>query len=155
MSNFNRPYSAPLSPGRITNAPTFDLTSLEGNCVAELLGATDSDSDELIEMLFLRLVDDNQWYRMFLNAGIGFWEKWTKEEAFREYEDDRLIDFAARWQLVGSKIIFAKCVGGTWDDLTLSSFKLVMEKGTLNFAFIDLQDMESETVISFTPDNEV
>ncbi|AFY38964.1 hypothetical protein Lepto7376_2695 [[Leptolyngbya] sp. PCC 7376] len=144
---------------RIKNAPTFNLESLQGQHVTEILGATNADSEDFIEMLFLNVVGDPQWHRIFLDAGIGFWEKMPKESAFYDYEEHHLIDYAARWNLSGAKIISAKCVGETWNDLTshsrifeLSYFKLVTDAGILILAYVDPHNMESETVLSFIPD---
>lgn len=137
---------------RLANGPSFELDQLVGRHVRELLGATESDSDELIEVLFLRFSDgDPEWHRLFLDAGIGFWEKMPREKAFYDYGDMRLMDLAGRWQLRGTQIVSANCVGGTGNDSTLSRFSLVMKSGTLSLAFVDSGDLESGTAIRFTP----
>ena len=138
---------------RLANGPNFDLDQLAGCHLRELLGATESDDGERIEMLFLRVDGDPEWHRMFLDGGIGFWEKVPQEEAFDDYDDLRLVDLADRWQLRDSQIVSAHCVGGTWEDATLSHFSFELSSGAVKLAFVDSHDMESSTAIHFTPRN--
>ena len=145
---------------RLQNAPAFELQSLEGNYIDEIFAASDSGSNRFIEMLFLNLVGEDKWHRIFLDAGIGFWEKMSREKAFYDFEDCCLIDYSKRWKLNGAKIISAQCIGETWDDFTssasgevlVSSFQFVMDIGTINFAYAESHNMESETLIHFIPE---
>lgn len=139
---------------RLANGPEFDLNRLKNRQLDALIGATESDNDELIEMLFIHLAGDENWHRVFLQAGIGFWEAWSKEDAFCDFEDLRLIDFADRWRLRGTRIGSATCRGGTWQDSTLSQFSFAMDAGKVTLKFVDSADMESDTAIRFSPSSE-
>lgn len=134
---------------RLVNAPEFELDDLRDQTIRDLIGCTESDNDYAIEMLFLRISDDGIWHRLFLDAGIGFWETWTEEEAFSAYEDHRRIDFAHRWGLTGITITKAECFGTDWAEPGLSDFRIALSSGTLIFRYADLNDMESDTVLSF------
>ncbi len=134
---------------RLANGPSFRLESLVGKHVAEIVSATDSTSDDVIEMLFLRVTEDSDWHRLFLDAGIGFWEAWCQADAFADYEDLRMIDLTDRWKLAGEKILAADCLGGNWDGSTLSRFLIELGTGSLHLNFSDSTDMDSDSVISF------
>ena len=86
---------------------------------------------------------------MFLDAGIGFWETWSKDEAFSGYEDNGRIDFADRWGLSGAEVLKAECFGSDLVESGLSSFRIELTMGALNFGYADLNDMESETILDF------
>lgn len=88
---------------------------------------------------------------MFLEAGVGFWEVWDEPDAFCDYEELRLIDFADRWGLAGRTILAAECIGGTWDDSVLSRFMIVMDCGTLTLSSRDSANIESGAVLAFQP----
>jgi len=134
---------------RLANGPEFALDQLVGRHVDALIGATETDRDDLIEMLFIRLAGDQDWHRVFLDAGIGFWETMSKEDAFCDYEDLRLIDFGDRWQVNGHQISSATCTGGTWEDSMLSQFSFVTSAGTVVLEFVDSTDIESDTAVRF------
>jgi hypothetical protein len=134
---------------RLANGPSFRLESLIGKTVAQLIGATDYRTDERLEMLFLRVGESNGWHRMFLQAGIGFWEVWDEADAFCDYDDLRLIDFTDRWNIASCTIISAECIGGTWDDSVLSRFVIALNSGTLQLSFCDSGDMDSDAVLAF------
>ena len=134
---------------RLANGPEFALHQLIGRRIDALLGATEAESDELIEMLFIHLVGDENWHRVFLDAGIGFWETMSKEDAFRDYKDSRLVNFAARWHVKGGQISSAICTGGLWKDLTLSRFSFTTDAGTVILKFMDPTDIESNTAVRF------
>ena len=134
---------------RLINAPQFKLDDLCGQRIRALIGYSEGDSDQVVEMLFLRISDDGIWHRLFLDAGIGFWETWPKKEAFSEYEKDRRIDFADRWGLLGAEILTAECFGSGLVESGLSSFRIELTMGALNFGYADLNDMESETILDF------
>ncbi|MEK6238509.1 MAG: hypothetical protein N2C14_27640 [Planctomycetales bacterium] len=136
---------------RIANAPRFSLSLLAGHRITELIGATESDIDDLIEMLFIRIDDATDWHRVFLQAGIGFWENMSKQDAFSEFEDLRQIDFADRWGIRGASLLSAECIGGTWEDSVLSQFEFVLSLGTVRLNFADLTDMDSDSMITFEP----
>ncbi|MFO1046142.1 MAG: hypothetical protein U0941_30560, partial [Planctomycetaceae bacterium] len=134
---------------RLANGPEFHLDQLNGRQLESLIGATEADSDELIEMLFIHLTGDENWHRVFLDAGIGFWETMSKADAFGDYENFRLVNLADRWHIKGSRISSATCIGGTWDDSRLSRFSFVTDVGTIVFEFVDSTDMDSDTVVRF------
>ena len=100
-------------------------------------------------MLFIHLVGDENWHRVFLDSGIGFWETMSKDDAFYDYDDLCLVNFADRWRIKGSRIISATCKGGSWQDSTLSRFEFETDVGNVFFEFVDPTDMESNTAIKF------
>lgn len=134
---------------RINNDSNFELTELIGKRLSRLLGATESEDDCVVEMMFLQVHGDKQWYRMFLQAGLGFWEIWNEKEAFYDYTEHRLVDFGKRWDVLGQTIILARCIGGEHDDSELSRFEIMMTNGTLRFNFQDPKDLTSDTVLQF------
>lgn len=136
---------------RLVNAPEFELDELCGKSIQDLVGCTESDNDCAIEMLFLRISEDGIWHRLFLDAGIGFWETWTEEEAFSEYTDHRRIDFADHWGLGGVTILTAECFGTDLAEPGLSDFRIELTSGTLTFRYADVNDMESDTILVFDP----
>jgi hypothetical protein len=136
---------------RLANGPEFELDQLKNRQVHALIGATEADSDELIDMLFIHLAGDENWHRVFLDAGIGFWETISKGDAFCDYEDLRLVNLADRWDINGSRISSATCKAGTWEDSTLSRFSFVTNVGTVVLDFVDSTDMESDTAVRFFP----
>jgi len=117
--------------------------------VAQVIGATDDKADNLLEMLFLRVRESDKWHRMFLQAGIGFWEVLDEVDAFADYQELRLIDFTDRWDLANHTITSAECNGGSWDDSILSRFLIETNSGTLHMAFSDQNDMESDAILTF------
>lgn len=102
-------------------------------------------------MLFLHLDGDSEWHRIFLDAGIGFWEKWSKEDTCYDYAELRQIDFSNRWGIAGTRILSARCETSAHEDSYISWFSLIFEAGTLTFAFAHPQDMDSQTVVAFMP----
>lgn len=134
---------------RLANGPKFDFDQLTGRHVDALIGATKDDRDDLIEMLFIHLTGDQDWHRVFLDAGIGFWETMSKEDAFCDYEDLRLIDFGDRWHVKSHQILSAICTGVTWEDSKLSQFSFVTGAGTVVLEFLDSTDLESDTAVRF------
>ena len=134
---------------RLVNAPEFELDELCGQTIRELVGRTECDNDQSIEMLFLRISDDGIWHRLFLDAGIGFWETWTEVEAFSDYTNHRQIDFADRWKLCGATILTAECFGTDWAEPGLSDFRIGLTNGKLTFRYADPNDMESDTILEF------
>ncbi len=134
---------------RLVNAPAFDLDELVGAAICDLVGCVHDNEPFGVEMLFIRLEGDRLWHRLFLQAGIGFWEKWPEDEAFGDYLDYRRIDFGKRWGLSGLKILSAECIGSNWEDAGVSEFKIGFETGLLNFRFSDPDDVDSEAVLDF------
>jgi hypothetical protein len=137
---------------RLANAPVFELDELVGRTLLEIAGCADGEDDVAIQMLFIRIAEDDLWHRLFLQAGIGFWEKWTEEEAFEDFLDLRRVDFTERFGLSGAKIVAAECIGTDWDDAELSVFRLRFDHGELTFRFVDPGDEDSSTVLDYRAD---
>jgi len=114
-------------------------------------GCTESESDQAIEMLFLRVSNSGIWHRLFLDAGIGFWGTYTEEDAFFDYLNVSRIDFADRWNLTGTTIVTADCFGTELDEPGLSAFRITFSSGTLSFRYADQNDMDSGTLLEFLP----
>ena len=135
---------------RLVNAPAFDLDELVGASIRDLVGCVNDDDPFGVEMLFIRVSGDEIWHRLFLQAGIGFWEKWPEDEAFEHYLDYRRVDFAERWGLVGMSVLSAECIGTDWGDPGVSEFRIDVGCGLLTFRFSDPSDGDSETVLDFS-----
>ena len=129
---------------RLANAPAFNLDELVGASIYDFVGCVHGDDPFGVEMLFIRVEGDQLWHRLFLQAGIGFWEKWPEDEAFGDYLDYRRVDFGKRWGLSRLKILSAECIGPNWEDPGASEFKIGFEHGLLTFRFSDPDDGDSE-----------
>lgn len=130
---------------RLRNDAFFPLPDLQGAMIGELVGFEDDGANTLL----LRLDPDDRWHRLFLDAGIGFWEYWTREEAFEFHEDLPVIDYAERWNLSGAVIQSAVCTGMVTDQSGLSEFHIFTDRGVISLRHSDPSDRESDEIITF------
>lgn len=136
---------------RLANAPMFQLDELADRKIVELVGCSERHNLQNIMVLHILLQDEPDWYRIFLDAGIGFFEKYSKEEAFEDFLDVPHIDFGKRWNLIGQTIVSASCIGTDIDDPVLSRFCLSTGVGTVVLRYLNPKDMDSPTLLELRP----
>jgi len=139
----------PEPRGRLAQAAAFEMTELLGRPVEQLVAYGDHiNGPDAVDIVAFRLAGDRYWHRVFLDAGIGFWEEWDTQRAFGPYEDEERFDLAARWGLRGQPVLAAACVGAPAGS---SRFAWRLPGGTLRFVYRDLQDIDGPTTLRFEP----
>jgi hypothetical protein len=98
------PTQEPGPQGRIFQSSQFETDLVAGRRILELIsvgwGGTGSNEPLSLDVLLLR-VDEGRWHRMFLDAGLVFWEEWGNEEVAEDLDDAVQDDLAGRFGLGG------------------------------------------------------
>lgn len=133
--------------GRLFQGLAFEVTDLRGRTVESLLGSTSlPDRDDCPEMMFLK-VRGRPWQRFFLDAGIGFWEEWSEADAFRDYEDLRTVDYGARFQVLGDRILRVSCRPET--PAEPARIVVALGSGEIQLRRVDPADPTSDSELTF------
>ena len=130
---------------RLVNDHNFECTNLQELEVEQIFGFFEEDSSHSINMIILKLKEKELWQRLFLDAGLGFWEEWDEESTFLDYDEDPFIDLAEKYSLKGQLIKKIQCKG-SYNELSFMVFKIGSCK--LKYEFVDKSDCESETILT-------
>ena len=131
---------------RLANDRNFKLIELKSKHIEEFFGYQNPKTKD-VGMICLRVAEQTEWHYLFLDAGIGFWGKYSPdemEEIFEEWEDDIKLNLAQKFCLKSMKIMEAVC-----ENPWLSHFRFKFEHGKLIFYFEDQNDIESKTLVEF------
>ena len=135
--------------GRIVDGPDFAMGELVGNIAEMVVGyRCDSTDGEIIDIIGMKFAGIDYWHRFFLDAGCGFWEEWTAEEVFYDFDDCDRVDLATRWGLQGSRIVDARCKRDPATP-TPSECTWTFEHGDLVLMYLDDNVEEEVTIVRF------
>jgi hypothetical protein len=108
------------------------------------VGYYQGDQPNGIDVVVLKIEGSDLYQRFFLDAGIGFWEEWCREEAIEDYEDCQTIDLYSKYFLAGKSVAIIECKG-SYEELSSIIFEIDNTK--LIYQYTDKNDLESETVL--------
>ena len=94
-------------------------------------------------MIVIKLREDELYQRFFLDAGLGFWEEWSKEDALSDLEDCRARNFAEELNLTNKKVDKIECV----DTGDLAHFEFSIGGYTFKLKFSNPSIMDSTNVL--------
>jgi len=128
----------------------FEVTHLRGAVVDELVGVI-AYHDDLQPALILLKPSRGFWQQFYLDVGGGFWEQWPDSVIDDMCADEayKYVDYAERFGLRGAEILEIKCEPAAAEIGSHISVRL--SRGTLLLAPQDANDIESSSVVSFTP----
>ena len=128
---------------------TFDVPEVAGLVVTQLVGFTAGPSDDRPEKLVLAGADGRR-FAFFLSAFIGYWDPVSDmeyEELLADYAGIRQVDHGARYQLVGARVIGARC----FQSDTGTQIQVELDRGELRLTTLDENDPHSDSQLSFAP----
>ncbi|WP_223786560.1 hypothetical protein [Marinicella meishanensis] len=128
---------------RLINDCSFACTDLEGMEVEAFYGFYEAGNPQCFDMIIFKLKEQHLWQRLFLDAGIGFWEALEKEAAFADYSDLTCVDFGTELKLKGQRVNNIECIGG---ENKFSSMLFEIGNHRLIYQYADKDDMDSDTV---------
>jgi hypothetical protein len=129
---------------RLINDHSFVCPELAGKKIESMVGYYEGDQPNGIDMVVLKVEGKDLYQRFFLDAGIGFWEEWSEEEATEDYENFQPIDLSSKYFLSGKNIEAIECKGSYKE---FSSIIFEIENTKLIYQYTDNNDLESETVL--------
>lgn len=131
---------------RLFQEETFEVKGLENRVVEQLFVYTDCPEREgAAELVFLK-PSARPWQKIFLDAGIGFWEEWD-EPVFEAYEDAERIDYGARLGLIGARILAAAAV---YDGPERGSRIVIqLSSGRLELRPTPAQELDADSEVIF------
>ncbi|MEA2602512.1 MAG: hypothetical protein QOF89_3504 [Acidobacteriota bacterium] len=103
----------------------FQLDELEG-CTLERLVGHSAAKDESPHAIFLKATN-RHWQRFYLDAGLGFWDEESDDEALEELAGEPAIDYGLRFGIVGARIGMIQCDPCPRITIALSSGVLTLE----------------------------
>lgn len=130
---------------RLVNDHCFECNALATQKVESFFGYYEGHESDGIDMLILKLKENDMYQRFFLDAGLGFWEEWDKEGTFLDYEDLKPVDLAAKYNLEGKEVISISCLGSFNE---LSSFIFEIGKEKLKLSYIEPESLDSDTILT-------
>ena len=133
-----------MSGKRLKNEHSFTCLNLTGMMVESIIGFNESHHKNGVDMIIMKFKEHNLHQRFFLDAGIGFWEEWSENDALNDYEDVEKIDLAKKYSLKNKRVSNIECHGSIG---ILSSFVFEFENTKLKLHYINKQDSESDTEI--------
>jgi len=134
---------------RLFHEETFEVTGLENRVVEQLLVYTDyPERDGAAEVVFLK-PSARPWQKIFLDAGLGFWEEW-EEPVFEAYEDVPCVDYGARLGLIGARIVGA---AGVCDGPGGSRIVIQLASGRLELRPTQPVDLESDSEVIYVSED--
>lgn len=136
---------------RQKNSPHFRMAEIEGRKIAALIGISDGHESQDILVLLMLLQGKRNWHRLFLDARIGFWEKWNEKEAFEDFVDLHKVDYGEQWNLFGETIRSANCFGTDETDPLSSKFEISLRPGKVVYRYADALDIDSPTILEMWP----
>lgn len=110
---------------RLQNDTAFDLVELRGKELRQLTGY--GRTGDIACLVFD--VGESQLHTIFLDAGIGFWERWSSEEIENTWHASRFVDLSSQWNLSSKRIISAACT--VPDDEAFSLFRIEFAHGVV------------------------
>lgn len=127
---------------------SFVVAHLEGREVEALLGVVEGQ-DDLKPILMLLKPEGRPWQKLFLDAGLGFWQQWPDLD-LSEYDDDgtyRRVDYMDLFSLHPATIREIECepVG---EDLA-SRILIRLTSGELELRPEDPAVLDSPSVVSW------
>ena len=129
---------------RLVNEHKFECPSLVGKTVESCIGYSESEVENEVDIVILKVKELELYQRFFLDAAIGFWEEYDFESAIEDFEDLNKIDIADQYSLVGKRISSIICTGAV--D-AISSFIFDIDGIILRYRLSDENDIDSETVL--------
>ena len=105
-----------MSDGRLHQDSAFSLPELAGCQVTAVLGVVKHAAPDDQPFVINMRLEDEQWHRFFLDAGLAFWSR-SSQLVDDDPEDDewRLVDYGAIHLLVGETLRSAEarpCIPG-------------------------------------------
>jgi len=129
---------------RLINDHSFVCPELSGKKIESMVGHYEGNQPNGIDMVVLKIEGKDLYQRFFLDAGMGFWEEWSKEEATEDYEECQGIDLSSKYFLSGKSIVTIDCKG-SYEELSSITFEI--ENTKFIYQYADKNDLESETVL--------
>ncbi len=129
---------------RLINDHNFVCPVLSGKKIESMVGYYEGGQPNGIDLVVLKIEGIDFYQRFFLDAGIGFWEEWNKEEATEDYEDRQEIDLSSKYFLSGKIIKKIECKG-SYEEFSSIIFEI--ENTKLVFRYLDKNNIDSETML--------
>ncbi|HEU4412370.1 MAG TPA: hypothetical protein VFS43_44420 [Polyangiaceae bacterium] len=89
--------------GRLGQDEAFEMAELVGRRVEQMVGIFSAEAPENLVLLYLK-ADAPPWHRLFLDAGIAFWEDWGRGLENEERDGVVIRDLGAACKLVGEQV---------------------------------------------------
>lgn len=113
----------PLEVGRIRQSRNFTFPDFNGLKLEALIGDTDTTTREPI-IIFIK-AEGHSWHQYFLDAGLGFWENWEKENIEEEIEPEDWLNYTNHFQIKNKVISKIFCQ----EDFNNSRITIEFEDG--------------------------
>ncbi|WP_028582113.1 hypothetical protein [Desulfogranum japonicum] len=99
-------------PGqRIRNDQSFECEPLKGKKIEYFSFFYSDESLRDVLMVLLKLQEIESYQRFFLDATLGFWEKWDYENTFLDIDDLKTTDLCDKYNLKGLVVSRISCKG--------------------------------------------
>ena len=135
-----------MKAGRLAQDVHFDLPELRGRRIARLVSVVDLlKADDRPIAVYVSLVDDDAWHRLFLDAGFAVWENWGR--VVEDAEDGiRLVDLTSQWNVAGRSIRAARV--RPHGPLGHAMLSIEFDDGArIELSYVDEQDHDSDTIL--------
>ena len=129
---------------RIVNDHSFECIKIQGMTLEYLSVFYTYDSKSDVLMLVLKLKELELYQRFFLDAAIGIWEEWNKEDTFYDLDDVECVDLKVKYHLDGRKLSKVYC-NGAYE--VFSDMVFVFDELKLRLKYSDTNDIESDMVL--------
>lgn len=137
--------------GRLYQHAQFVSRELEGCVVERVIGW--QPTPETCEMLWVKPAG-RLWQRFFLDVGVTFWEEWSADDTFEDFEDlepEHLIELGLTQQLAGKTLGTAQAQCGPSN----CGFHLhFLDGAQLRLHPASPGDLDSDTQLSIVPPHE-
>ena len=130
---------------RIKNDSKFELQSLLKQNLEELIAVSETNSLKNVDILCFKTSANALWNRIFLDAGIGFWEEMSEDDIFNDFADYHKIDLIKVFNIPDTLVQKFTCTKNT-----LSQFNLRLRNIEFTFCFSDLSDLDSSTKLTYS-----
>jgi len=126
---------------RVVNDHNFECKNLSNTTVEYFSAFYHEDNKDDILIVVLKLKELPFYQKFFLDAGIGFWEEWNKEDTFYDFDDCERIDLAKEFDLINKRVISIMC-NGSVEACSSISFKI--DNIHLLLKFNDNKNLDSD-----------
>lgn len=130
---------------RIRNDQNFTCHSLTGKTIESFKGYYEGDLSNGVDIILIKVKENDLYQKFFLDATIGFWEEWDEETALFDLEDMNETNFVKKHDLQNREIRKIECIG---DINTPSSIYFEIDNTKLCLENIDKDVIDSETVVN-------
>jgi hypothetical protein len=134
--------------GRLGQDEAFAMDELVGRRVEKVIGMFRAEAPDDLVVLYVK-VDAPPWHRLFLDAGIAFWEDWGRGLENEERDGVVIRDLGASWRLAGDQVRDAGALVSEAHGRSTIIALGFASGARLEAYFADPSSLESSVALSF------